>query len=77
MATSRAFSKFESYGMLETAASRGWKADAIEWFQEFGRLVLRRPRPALDDAGINRVGARGLAGPGRGRRGAGGGAEAP
>jgi putative restriction endonuclease len=32
-------SKFESYGMLETAASRGWKAkDAIEWFHGIGRL---------------------------------------
>jgi hypothetical protein len=42
---SRAFSKFESYGMLEAAASRGWKAkDAIEWFHGIGRLV-RRPRP--------------------------------
>jgi hypothetical protein len=40
MPTSRAFSKFESYGMLETAASRGWKAkDAIEWFHGIGRLV--------------------------------------
>ena len=37
--TSRAFSKFESYGMLETAASRGWKAkDATEWFYGIGRL---------------------------------------
>jgi hypothetical protein len=36
----RAFSKFESYGMLETAKSRGWKAkDAIEWFRGIGRLV--------------------------------------
>ena len=36
----RAFSKFESYGMLETAKSRGWKAkDAIEWFHGIGRLV--------------------------------------
>jgi hypothetical protein len=36
---SRAFSKFESYRRLETAASRGWKAkDAIEWFHGIGRL---------------------------------------
>ena len=40
---SRAFSKFNSYGMLETAASRGWKAkDAIEWFYGIGRLVLAK-----------------------------------
>ena len=39
-ATSRAFPKFESYGMLETAASRGWKAkDAIEWFHGIDPLV--------------------------------------
>ena len=37
--TSRAFPKFESYGMPETAAFRGWKAqDAIEWFHGIGRL---------------------------------------
>jgi hypothetical protein len=29
--------------MLETAASRGWKAkDAIEWFHGIGRLGLTR-----------------------------------
>jgi hypothetical protein len=38
--TSRAFPKFESYGMPETAAFREWKAqDAIEWFHGIGRLV--------------------------------------
>jgi hypothetical protein len=38
---SRALPKFESYGMLETAAFRGWKAkDAIEWFHGIGRLVF-------------------------------------
>jgi hypothetical protein len=38
--TRRAFPKFESYGMLETAAFRGWKAqDVIEWFHGIGRLV--------------------------------------
>jgi hypothetical protein len=37
--TSPAFLKFESYGMLETAASVGWKVkDAIVWF----RLALRK-----------------------------------
>jgi hypothetical protein len=37
---SRALPKFESYGMPETAAFRGWKAqDAIEWFHGIGRLV--------------------------------------
>jgi hypothetical protein len=36
---SRAFPKFESYGMSETAAFRGWKAqNAIEWFHGIGRL---------------------------------------
>ena len=36
---SRAFPKFESYGMPVTAAFRGWKAqDAIEWFHGIGRL---------------------------------------
>jgi hypothetical protein len=41
-ATRRAFPKFESYGMLETAAFRGWKAqDLIEWFHGIGRLVPR------------------------------------
>jgi hypothetical protein len=36
---SRAFPKFESYGMPETVAFRGWKAqDAIEWFHGIGRL---------------------------------------
>jgi hypothetical protein len=35
-----AFPKFESYGMPDTAAFRGWKAqDAIEWFHGIGRLV--------------------------------------
>jgi hypothetical protein len=44
--TSRAFPKFESYGVSETAAFRGWKAqDATEWFHGIGRLV-DRPRPA-------------------------------
>jgi hypothetical protein len=39
--TSRAFSKFESYGMLETAASRGWKAkDAIEWCSGTGEALF-------------------------------------
>jgi hypothetical protein len=38
---SRAFPKFESHGMLETAASVGWKVkDAIVWFHGIGRLVL-------------------------------------
>ena len=38
--TSRAFPKFESYGMLETAASVGWKVkDAIVGFHGIGRLV--------------------------------------
>jgi hypothetical protein len=37
--TTRALPKFESYGMLETAASRGWKAkDAIEWFHGIDHL---------------------------------------
>jgi hypothetical protein len=37
--TSRALPKFESYGMPETAAFRGWKAqDAIEWFHGIDRL---------------------------------------
>ena len=37
---SRAFPKFESYGMLETAASVGWKVkDAIVGFHGIGRLV--------------------------------------
>jgi hypothetical protein len=37
---SRALPKFESYGMPETAAFRGWKAqDAIEWFHGIDRLV--------------------------------------
>ena len=41
--TRRAFPKFESYGMLETAAFRGWKAqDAIEWFLGIGRLGFVR-----------------------------------
>jgi hypothetical protein len=36
---SRAFPKFESYGMSKTAAFHGWKAeDAIEWFLGIGRL---------------------------------------
>jgi hypothetical protein len=39
--TSRAFPKSESYGMLETAASVGWKVkDAIVWFHGIGRLAL-------------------------------------
>lgn len=39
LTTSRAFPKFESYGMLETAASVGWKVkDAIVWFHGIGRL---------------------------------------
>jgi hypothetical protein len=38
-AASRAPPKFESYGMAETAAFRGRKAqDAIEWFHGIGRL---------------------------------------
>jgi hypothetical protein len=38
--SSRAFPKFESYGMLEMAASVGWKVkDAIVWFHGIGRLV--------------------------------------
>jgi hypothetical protein len=38
--TSRAFPKFESYGMLETAASVRWKVkDAIVGFHGIGRLV--------------------------------------
>ena len=41
--TRRAFPKFESYGMPETAAFREWKAkDAIEWFHGIGRLARRR-----------------------------------
>jgi len=37
---SRAFPKFESYGMLETAASVGWKVkDAIVRFHGIGRLA--------------------------------------
>ena len=37
---SRAFPKFESYGMLETAASVGWKVkDLIVGFHGIGRLV--------------------------------------
>ena len=37
--TSRAFPKFESYGMSETAAFRGWKAQhAVERFHGIGRL---------------------------------------
>jgi hypothetical protein len=44
-ATSRAFPKFESYGMSETAAFRGWKAqNAIEWFHGIGRLGARPDR---------------------------------
>jgi hypothetical protein len=40
--TSRAFPKFESYGMPETAAFRERKAqDAIEWFHGIGRLASR------------------------------------
>jgi hypothetical protein len=40
--TSPALPKFESYGMPETAAFRGWKAqDAIEWFHGIDRLALR------------------------------------
>ncbi len=40
-------SKFESYGMLETATSGGWKAkDAIEWFHGIGRLDWREPNAA-------------------------------
>src|SRR5271169_1756475 len=39
----RPFPKFESYGMLETAAFRGWKAqDVIEWFHGIGRLADAR-----------------------------------
>jgi hypothetical protein len=39
--TSGAFPKFESYGMLETAASVGWKVkDAIVGFHGIGRLVI-------------------------------------
>ena len=39
--TSRAFPKFESYGMPETAASVGWKVkDAIVRFHGIGRLAL-------------------------------------
>ena len=38
---SRAFPKFESYGMLETAASVGWKVkDAIVGFHGIGRLGM-------------------------------------
>src|SRR4249920_2443741 len=37
----RAFPKFEAYGMLETAASVGWKVkDAIVGFHGIGRLVV-------------------------------------
>jgi putative tryptophan/tyrosine transport system substrate-binding protein len=46
--TSRALPKFESYGMPETAAFRGWKAqDAIEWFHGIGRLVPSLHRLAI------------------------------
>ena len=46
VATSRAFPKFESYGMLETAASVGWKVqDAIVGFHGIGRLGRRRAFP--------------------------------
>ena len=55
VSTSRAFPKFESYGMLETAASVGWKVkDAIVGFHGIGRLEaasvekqLRKPRAGL------------------------------
>ena len=61
---SRAFPKFESYdGMLETAASVGWKVkDAIVGFHGIGRLVTtggrglgavvgpRKPTPASSSA---------------------------
>jgi hypothetical protein len=41
---SRAFPKFESYGMPETAAFREWKAkDAVEWFHGIGRLEVEKP----------------------------------
>jgi hypothetical protein len=47
--SSRAFPKFESYGMLETAPSVGWKVkDAIVGFHGIGRLGCRpspSPRP--------------------------------
>ena len=46
---SRAFPKFESYGMPVTAAFRGWKAqDAIEWFHGIGRLVEVQQRPVRE-----------------------------
>ena len=41
--TSRAFPKFESYGMLEMAASVGRKVkDAIVWFHGIGRLACEK-----------------------------------
>jgi len=49
--TSRAFPKFESYGMLEMAASVGRKVkDAIVWFHGIGRLGDPRPLESGDFA---------------------------